>query len=276
MLKHLGVSKSGYYDWARRKPSNRSVQKQKVMEAIRKIYDESFCIYGAPKITKELHKRGLNTAERTVTRYMKEMGIRACWVKPYTVTTHSDDFSDRLRNILDRDFSPKEPNAVWCTDITYIPTRKGFVYLSCIMDLFSRKIISWELAPTLETRYVVNAVQKAMLVSGKRPKVIHTDRGTQYTSVEYWDETEGILKSYSSKANPWDNACIESFHALIKREWLNRFDIKDISHAHMLVFEYIDMFYNTRRTHSYCDYLSPGTYEKLYYLTHSVMSNRAA
>ena len=144
------------------------------------------------------------------------------------------------------------------------------------MDLFSRKIISWELAPTLETRYVVNAVQKAMLVSGKRPKVIHTDRGTQYTSVEYWDETEGILKSYSSKANPWDNACIESFHALIKREWLNRFDIKDISHAHMLVFEYIDMFYNTRRTHSYCDYLSPGTYEKLYYLTHSVMSNRAA
>ena len=276
MLKHLGVSKSGYYDWVNRKPSNRSLRKQKVMKAIREIYDDSFCIYGAPKITEELHRRGFNTSERTVTRYMKEMGIRACWVRPYTVTTHSEDFSDRLKNILARDFSPEEPNAVWCTDITYIPTREGFVYLSCIMDLFSRRIISWELAPTLETRYVVNAVQKAMIVSGRRPKVIHTDRGTQYTSVEYWDETEGILKSYSSKANPWDNACIESFHALIKREWLNRFDIKDINHAHMLVFEYIDMFYNTRRIYSYCNYLSPGAYEKLYYSTHPVRTDMAA
>ena len=246
------------------------------MESIKEIYDSSFCIYGATKITKELHKRGLATAERTVTRYMKEMGIRACWVKPYTITTHSEDFSDKLQNILGRDFSPKAPNAVWCTDITYIPTKKGFVYLSCIMDLFSRRIISWELAPTLETKYVVNAVNKAILTSGKHPKVIHTDRGTQYTSVEYWDKTEGIIKSYSSKANPWDNACIESFHALIKREWLNRFNIRDIEHAHMLVFEYIDMFYNTRRIHSFCDYMSPSVYENLYYLKQSAKLCNAA
>ena len=276
MLKHLGVSKSGYYAWINRKPSDRDLQKQKVIDAIKEIYDDSFCIYGAPKITDELHKRGFNTAERTVTRYMKELGIRACWIKPYTVTTHSEDFSDNLKNILSRDFSPEEPNAVWCTDITYIPTRKGFVYLSCIMDLFSRRIISWELAPTLETKYVVNAVQKAIVTSGARPKVIHTDRGTQYTSVEYWDETEGIIKSYSSKANPWDNACIESFHALIKREWLNRFDVYDINHAHRLVFEYIDMFYNTRRTHSYCGYLSPMAFEKQYYSQHQVRINYAA
>ncbi len=276
MLKYLGVSKSGYYAWLKREPSDSAIQKQKVKDAIKEIYDESFCIYGAPKITKELHKRGLNTAERTVTRYMREMGIRACWVKPYTVTTHSEDFSDNLKNILDRNFSPEEPDVVWCTDITYIPTRNGFCYLSCIMDLFSRRIISWELAPTLETKYVINAVQKAMLVSGRCPKVIHQDRGTQYTSVEYWDETEGILKSYSSKANPWDNACIESFHALIKREWLNRFDVKDINHAHMLVFEYINMFYNTRRIHSHCDYLSPDVYEKIYYSTHPVRIGRTA
>ena len=218
VLKHLGVSKSGYYGWLNREPSNRSKQKEIVKAEIRKIYDESFCIYGAPKITKELHKRGYNTAESTVTRYMREMGIRACWVRPYTVTTHSENFSDELKNILDRDFSPKEPNAVWCTDITYIHTRKGFVYLSCIMDLFSRRIVSWELAPTLEARYVVNAVKKAITTTGQKPKVIHTDRGVQYTSVSYWDETEGVLRSYSSKANPWDNACIESFHALIKRE----------------------------------------------------------
>lgn len=270
MLEILGVSKSGYYAWLNRKPSSRSIRKAEVIEAIKKIYDDSKCIYGAPKITVELHKLGFNTAESTVTKYMREIGIRACWVKPYTVTTHSEDFSDNLKNILRRDFSPKSPNAVWCTDITYIHTRKGFVYLSCIMDLFSRKIVSWELAPTLETKYVVSAVQKAILRTGMKPAVIHTDRGVQYTSVSYFDETEGIMKSYSSKANPWDNACIESFHALIKREWLNRFDIQDINHAHRLVFEYIDAFYNTRRIHSFCGYRSPMAYENKYYLQYPI------
>ena len=275
MLEILGVSKSGYYDWLNRKPSHRSLCKEVVKDTIKDIYEESKYIYGAPKITKELHKKGFNTAERTVTRYMKEMGISACWVKPYTVTTHSEDFSDRLKNILKRNFSPKSPNAVWCTDITYIPTRKGFVYLSCIMDLFSRKIVSWELAPTLETHYVVKAVQKAIQRTGARPAVIHTDRGVQYTSVSYWDETEGIQKSYSSKGNPWDNACIESFHALIKREWLNRFNIQDINHAHSLVFEYIDTFYNTKRIHSFCGYLAPCAYEQQYYMRHQLLKNAA-
>ena len=265
MLKYLGVSKSGYYDWINREPSERSKQKTVVKAAIKSIYDESKSIYGAPKITAELHKKGFPTAERTVTRYMKEMGIHACWIKPYTVTTHSEDFSDELKNYLERNFSPERPNAVWCTDITYIPTQDGFVYLSCIMDLFSRRIVSWEIAPTLETHYVINAVKKAIITSGMRPKVIHTDRGVQYTSVSYYDETKGIIKSYSSKGNPWDNACIESFHSLIKREWLNRFNIRNLGHAHRLVFEYIDMFYNTRRIHSFCGYLSPINYERNYY-----------
>ena len=226
-------------------------------------------MYGAPKITKGLHKRGFTTAESTVTRYMRELGIKACWIRPYTVTTHSEDFSDKLKNILKRDFSPKSPNAVWCTDITYIHTKEGFAYLSCIMDLFSRKIVSWELAPSLETKYVISAVQKAISRTGTRPTVIHTDRGVQYTSAAYFDETTGILKSYSEKANPWDNACIESFHALIKREWLNRFMIQDIKQAHRLVFEYIDTFYNTKRIHSFCGYLSPSVYENMYYQQHS-------
>jgi len=266
MLRYLGVSKSGYYSWLKRKPSKQSITKEAVKTAIKEIYDESKSIYGAPKITHKLHEKGFKTVERTVTRYMKEMGIRACWARPYTITTHSEDFSERLKNVLKRDFSPKEPNAVWCTNITYIHTSRGFVYLSCIMDLFSRRIVSWELAPTLETNYVVKAIRKAIITSGKRPKVIHTDRGVQYTSVSYYDETKGILKSYSSKGNPWDNACIESFHSLIKREWLNRFYIRDINEAHRLVFEYIDMFYNTRRIHSYCNYLPPCVYENLYYL----------
>ena len=215
-------------------------------------------------------------SERTVTKYMQELGIRACYVKPYTITTISEDFSCRLKNILKRDFSPDKPNAVWCTDITYIWTSEGFVYLSCIMDLFSRRIVAWELSRTLETIHVVNAIQKAKLHAGNQvPKVIHTDRGDQYTSDEYCAATNGIEQSYSGKGNPWDNACIESFHALIKREWLNRFEIRNYNHAYQLVFEYIDAYYNTRRIHSYCGYRSPFEYEKMYYAIHSAVKTAA-
>lgn len=132
------------------------------------------------------------------------------------------------------------------------------------MDLFSRRIVGWELAPTLETEYVISAIRKAIQTTGQRPKIIHTDRGVQYTSEEYNEFTSGIEKSYSLPGTPWDNACIESFHALIKREWLNRFHIRDYTQAYHLIFEYIDAFYNTRRIHSYCDYLSPFQYEKNY------------
>ena len=133
------------------------------------------------------------------------------------------------------------------------------------MDIYSRRIIAWELGKTLETDYVISAINKAVRKTGSRPKVIHTDRGVQYTSEAYARATEGIEKSYSAKGNPWDNACIESFHALIKREWLWRFRIKDFRQAYRLVFEYIDAFYNTVRLHSHCGYVSPDEYEKQYY-----------
>lgn len=236
-----------------------------LQKKIMQIYEGSWQIYGAPKITRILRKNGEKVSERTVTRYMKEMGIHAWYRRPYTVTTHSIDFTEKLKNELKREFSPAEPDSVWCTDITYISTEKGFYYLSCIMDLFSRRIIAWELGKTLGTEHVVAAIRKAIETTGKRPKLIHTDRGVQYTSQEYSDETKGIIKSYSHKGTPWDNACIESFHALIKREWLWRFKIRDFEHARKLIFEYINAFYNTVRVHSHCGYQSPETYEKQYY-----------
>lgn len=276
MLKKLGVSTSGYYDWLKREPSQQERRRNHIKELILKIYNDNMQIYGAPKITKILRNMGEVISERTVTKYMQELGIRACYVKPYTITTISEDFSCRLKNILKRDFSPDKPNAVWCTDITYIWTSEGFVYLSCIMDLFSRRIVAWELSRTLETIHVVNALQKAKLHAGNKiPKVIHTDRGVQYTSDEYYAATKGIEQSYSGKGNPWDNACIESFHALIKREWLNRFEIRNYNHAYQLVFEYIDAYYNTRRIHSYCGYRSPFEYEKMYYTIHSAVKTAA-
>ncbi len=265
VLKHLKVSKSGYYDWLQRGPSKREQKRIRIQQDIMDIYEESRQIYGAPKITEKLKSDGQKISERTVSRYMKAMHIHAWYRRPYTRTTVSIDFTEKLKDLLKRDFSPEQPNAVWCTDITYIHTEEGFLYLSCIMDLYSRKIIAWELGRTLETEYVIKAINKAVERTGCRPKVIHTDRGVQYTSEAYADATEGIEKSYSGKGDPWDNACIESFHALIKREWLWRFRIQGFHHAYRLIFEYIDAFYNTVRIHSHCGYVAPAVYEQKYY-----------
>jgi len=265
MLKYLGVSRSGYLAWLNRVPSDVQKRKETVMTKIRYIYDESKQNYGAPKITKELQKDGEIISERTVGKYMKEMGLKAQWIKPWTVTTKDSDFSNELQNILDEDFNPDRPNAVWCSDITYIWTVEGFVYLTSIMDLYSRKIIAWTLSQTLEVSCVIDTINKA---KARRktdlPLIIHSDRGSQYVSKEYRKATAKMQCSYSKKAYPWDNACIESFHSLIKREWLNRFKIRDYNQAYHLVFEYLEAFYNTKRIHSHCNYMSPNDFENLY------------
>ena len=210
-------------------------------------------------------ERSSQNVERTVGKYMKEMGIKAKWVKPWTITTIDSDFSNELQNILNEQFTPDRPNAVWCSDITYIWTTDGFVYLTSIIDLFSRKIIAWTLSQTLEVSCVIDTISKAKARrSAELPLIIHSDRGSQYVSQAYREATAKMQRSYSRKAFPWDNACIESFHALIKREWLNRFKIHDYRQAYRLVFEYIEAFYNTKRIHSHCDFLSPNDFELLY------------
>lgn len=146
----LGVSRSGYQALKKRKPSNTEQHRNQMKEKIKEIYDDSHQNYEAPKIMQELHKQGENISERTVSNYMRQMGIKAQWVKPYTITTIDSDFSQSLENILDERFNPDEPDAVWVSDITYIWTIDGFVYLTSIMDLFSRKIIALVLSTTLE------------------------------------------------------------------------------------------------------------------------------
>ena len=148
-----------------------------------------------------------------------------------------------LTNILDEQFNPERPNAVWCTDITYI----------------------WTLSDTMEVSTVVATIDKAKTYRNtESPLIIHSDRGSQYVSNAWREATKTMQRSYSRCAYPYDNACIESFHSLIKREWLNRFSIQNYSHAYRLVFEYIEAFYNTVRIHSHCDYMSPDEFEKLY------------
>lgn len=265
MLKFLGISRSGYHAFKNRGPSAAAERKRNVKTRIQYIYEDSKQNYGAPKITKVLQKEGETISERTVGKYMKEMGIKAQWIRPWTVTTRDSDFSNKLQNILNEQFNPDRPNAVWCSDITYIWTTEGFVYLTSIMDLYSRKIIAWTLSETLEVCCVIDTINKAKARRKiNAPLIIHSDRGSQYVSREYQKATENMQRSYSKKAYPWDNACIESFHSLIKREWLNRFQIHNYKHAYILIFEYLETFYNTKRIHSHCGYMSPSDFEKLY------------
>ena len=267
MLNIIGVSTSGYYDWKKRKPSKQKQRKSEVKSEINTIYNESHQIYGAPKITSILKENGHTIAEKTVGNYMREEGIKAIWVTPYRRTTIDPDFDFKLKNILNRKFNPTAPNTVWVTDITYIYTLSGFVYLTSVMDLFSRKIVGWYLADTLATEHVLKAVSNAKTKRKiSTPIIIHSDRGCQFVSKSYIEATPAsqFIRSYSKKGTPWDNACIESFHALIKREWLNRYAIKNIKHAHELVFEYIEAFYNTTRIHDYCGMKSPYDYEKTF------------
>lgn len=264
MLKLIGVSRSGYYAYQTRQPSEQSKRKELVKREIVKIYNESKQIYGAPKITEVLRARDLKISEKTVGNYMREEGIKAIWIKPYIRTTIDPDFDNKLKNILKREFNPVMPNAVWVTDITYVYTLTGFVYLTSVMDLYSRKIIGWHLSDTLSTEGVLIAVRKAKATRKiDTPVLIHSDRGCQYISKAYIEETpaHNFIRSYSNKGTPWDNACIESFHALIKREMLNRYVIKHLRHAHELIFEYIDTFYNTIRLHGHCKMKSPYDYE---------------
>ena len=242
MLKFLGVSRSGYQAWFHHVPSDTEKRRKTVKAKIQDIYDDSRQNYGAPKITAEQ------------------------WSRPWTITAKDSDFSTELQNIFDEQFNPDRPNAVWCSDITYIRTIDGFVYLTSIIDLFFRKIIAWTLSETLEISCVIDTINKAKARrSIDQPLIIHSDRGSQYVAKEYKKATENMQRSYSKKAFPWDNACIESFHSIIKREWLNRFKIRDYRQAYRLIFEYLEAFYNARRIHSIvtiCHQMNSNEYMK--------------
>ncbi|MDO4650174.1 MAG: DDE-type integrase/transposase/recombinase [Eubacteriales bacterium] len=167
--------------------------------------------------------------------------------------------------MLDEQFNPERPNDVWCTDITFILTTDGFVYLNCIKDLYSRKIIVWTLADTLEISSVISTIEKAKASRDTdQPLIIHTDRDCQYVSESWFNATVGITRNYSHTGYSYNNARIESFHSLNKREWLRCFSIRNYRHAYTLIFEYIETFYHTVRIQSHCDYMSLNDYERLY------------
>jgi putative transposase len=224
MCSVLGVSKSGFYKWrdfqVKGARTERQARQDELKQKIFQSYHESHGTYGSPRILKDLEEWGYSLCERKVGRLMKEMGLRALPDKKVVVTTDSNHEQYVYPNLLERQFAVDAPNAVWVADITYIWTLEGWLYLASVMDLFSRKIVGWSLEATMKTELPFDALQKALLLRNPAGEPIHhSDRGSQYCSADYINCLEKchFQISMSRKGDPYDNACIESFHATIKK-----------------------------------------------------------
>ena len=230
------------------------------MVKIKSIWIESKARYGAPKIHKVLINQGNKISLKRVQRYMSDMGIRSIVTKKFRY--HSEKVtSESKENILNRDFNTTGINQKWCTDITYIHTvRDGWTYLASVMDLHSKKIIGYAYDTTMSAEMAVRAVKNACLnVKVTEGIIIHSDLGTQYTSKTFEDylSLKGIIHSFSRKGNPYDNACIESFHSVLKKEEVHHHKYIDFNTARKAVFEYIESWYNRKRIHGAINYLTP-------------------
>lgn len=269
MCKVLGVAKSGFYKWRGLQVSGeqtkRQERRQELVQKIFQSYHESHGTYGSPRIVKDLETWGYAVCERTVGRIMKEVGICAVPERKFQVTTDSNHNQFVYPNLLERQFQVDEPNTVWVSDITYIWTLEGWLYLASVMDLFSRKIVGWSLGVTMKTELPLDALQNALLRRNPGKETIHhSDRGSQYCSDKYIEclEKSHFNISMSRKGDPYDNACIESFHATLKKELIYRNRFRTREEAWKAIGHYIDVFYNLRRRHSTLGYLSPEDYEK--------------
>ncbi|GAX91121.1 transposase [Effusibacillus lacus] len=268
MCEVFGVSRSGYYAWLKRPKSERKNRKERLAKRIKQIFLESRRLYGSPKITQVLRSEGEKVSQKTVARIMKELGLRSRTVKKYKATTNSNHSLPVQENKLNQQFVAEAPNQVWMADITYIPTDEGWLYLASIMDLYTRKIVGWYADKQMTKALVLQALDRAYKQQRPAGNVLHhSDRGSQYASSEYQERLEqyGMNGSMSRKGNCYDNACIESFHSIIKRELIYLEKFKTREEAKKRIYEYIEFFYNRRRIHSSIGYLSPIEHERMYY-----------
>lgn len=263
----LRVSTSGFYAWLDRSPSPRAQERAKLQAVIRIVFEESRETYGSPRIHADLVELGLEVSKTRIEREMRAMGLLARRPKKFRVTTDSDHGNPVAENVLERKFSPSGPNQAWATDITYVWTRAGWLYLAIVIDLFSRRIVGWSMAPHMRTSMVLSALRMAL---GRRLPdaglLHHSDRGSQYASGVYRTALAdlGIVCSMSRKGNCWDNAVSESFFSTIKQELIYRHDWATREAATLAISEYIECFYNTRRRHSYLGFKSPAEHERIY------------
>jgi putative transposase len=268
MCEVLEVSPSGYYASVDRAPSPRAHRRARIDAAVRQIHAASHGIYGSVKIARELAQQDeLERACRnTVARAMREMGLKSRVSQAFTpTTTQADPTKSPAPNRLDRDFTAERPNEKWVTDITYLPTLAGWVYVAVVLDLFSRKVVGWSIRDSLATPLVADALRKA--IESRRPVgselLHHSDRGCQYTSDVYQQtlRTLGIECSMSRTGDCYDNAVAERFFWSLKHEWTKHEEFADLEAARLSVFKYIETFYNPGRLHQALGYQSPNQFE---------------
>jgi len=267
MAEIMQVSESGYYQWRLRKQRPKT-EKEKIKTdltgKILEIYIDSNCVYGSRKITRELRrKHKMDVNHKAVERILKEQGIISKVTKKYKATTNSKHNLPVAENILNRKFIAVKPCEKMVSDITYIRTDEGWLYLACIMDLYGRKIVGMAMDRSMTKELVIEALKDAKNRSGDvRGCILHSDRGTQYCSTKYQNllHAYGFVCSMSRKGNCWDNAPMESFWGKLKQEWLNDQHFRTRDEAKKAVFEYIWIFYNNKRIHENNGYLTPSEY----------------
>jgi putative transposase len=261
----LGVSTAGYYAWRGRPASARRQRRDRLTVQIAAIHAQVKARYGSPRIHAELAARGHGCCVNTVARLMRAAGIRAKTAMKFRHTTDSNHGRPVAANLLDRQFDPEAPNEAWVADITFIPTRQGWLYLAAVEDLYSRMVVGWAMAARMTSRLVVEAL--GMAVRRRLPGehlLAHSDRGSQYASEHYRRllSEHGITCSMSRRADCWDNAPMESFFASLKKELVHHEDYQTREEAQASIFEYIEVFYNRQRRHSRLGFRSPTEYEQ--------------
>ena len=270
----LGVSRSGYYAWRERTPSDAEVRRTELTDEIQTIHAEVKGRYGSPRIHAELVERGHECCVNFVAKVMRKAGIAAKTKRKFRQTTDSNHTLPVAQNRLNRDFDVDEPNASWVADITYVPTREGWLYLAVVEDLFSRRVVGWSMDQTMTSRLVVDALEMALTgrltLRGSSSLVAHSDRGSQYASEHYQRRLleERIVCSMSRRGDCWDNAPMESFFASLKKELVHHEDYSTRDQAKASIFEYIEVFYNRVRRHSSLGYVAPVEYERTHNQNH--------
>ena len=260
----LRVSRSGYYAWRGRPESARARRDRVLTDQIRALHHASGGVYGSPKIHRELLADGILCGRHKVARLMRQAGLRGCPKKLYR-SRSSPAAAVKAANLLQQDFNAKQANERWVADITYIPTRQGWLYLAAVMDLYSRRIVGWSMSRRIDRHLALNALNMAL--GQRRPTadlIHHSDRGAQYLSDDYQAllKKHGIRCSLSGAGSCYDNAAAESFFGLLKRERVNRVRYRTREEARSDVFDYIERFYNRQRSHSYLGYISPVQFER--------------
>jgi putative transposase len=264
MAEVFEVSVNGYYSYIKRKPSCREKENNYLMDLIAKTYREGRLMYGSPRVQGRLNKLGICCSRKRVAKLMRKQGLVAKMRKSWKRTSKPGK-REAAKDLICQEFKVKNPNHIWVSDITYIRTKEGWLYLTAIIDLFSRKVVGISMGERLETSLIERALNQALYRRSPPQGLIHhSDRGSQYTSEEFGEmaKRNGIFLSMSGTGNCYDNAVAESFFHTLKTEHVYQHKYNTREEAKSSLFEYIEVFYNRQRVHSFLGYLSPEEFEK--------------